>query len=378
MLTTVKPAFKSKPVPGRIGELVSFPLQRIHIELTNVCNFDCTFCPKQEMTRKYEYMDYERVCGIIDQIAEYNLAEKITFHVMGEPFMHPKFFDILDHAARLGVKTGITTNGTYLNSEIAARLEKVTVSQLNISLQTPDEESYKTRKARRMAFDDYKNKILEFIAACMRHKTPPKIKVHFLNTKFKSEVPGEDWSLGTMNVINSTAELRETFGYWANEIQKITPGLTPEEIAESKQRIAKLSTFKWNVVKVAPQIFFETYILDTWGNAFVDDNVVTTKVGYCSALTDHFAILCNGDMTYCCKDYNGNTKAGNVFETPIVEILNSKPIIDAIEGFMKLKVVHPYCQKCLGGSTKLKSIGNSLGSIIIWKYLKNFFYKKNG
>ena len=60
MLTTVKPAFKSKPVPGRIGELVSFPLQRIHIELTNVCNFDCTFCPKQEMTRKYEYMDYER------------------------------------------------------------------------------------------------------------------------------------------------------------------------------------------------------------------------------------------------------------------------------------------------------------------------------
>ena len=153
-----------------------------------------------------------------------------------------------------------------------------------------------TRRARRGAWRStiYKNKILEFIGACMRHKTPPKIKVHFLNTKFKSEVPGEDWSLGTMNVINSTAELRETFGYWADEIQKITPGLTPEEIAESKQRIAKLSTFKWNVVKVAPQIFFETYILDTWGNAFVDDNVVTTKVGYCSALTDHFAILCNG------------------------------------------------------------------------------------
>ncbi len=376
MLTQVKPVPKSKSVPGRIGELVQFPLQRIHIELTNVCNFDCTFCPKQEMTRKYEYMDYERVCAIIDQVAEYNLAEKITFHVMGEPFMHPKFFDILDHAAQLGVKTGITTNGTYLNEEIASRLEKVTVSQLNISLQTPDEESFKTRKARRMEFEGYKEQILEFIQAVNRHETPPKIKVHFLNTKFQSEVPGEDWSLGTMNVINSTNELRKTFGYWAKEIHRVSPPLPAEEVAEVENRIAKLSTFKWNVVKVTPNIFFETYILDTWGNAFIGDNVVTTKVGYCSALTDHFAILCNGDMTYCCKDYDGNTKAGNVFEQPIVDILNNGPIVEAIEGFMKNKVVHPYCQKCLGGSTKLKSFGNAMGSIIIWKYLKNFFYKK--
>ncbi|MFQ5449109.1 MAG: radical SAM/SPASM domain-containing protein [Nitrospinaceae bacterium] len=376
MLTQEKPVEKSKRVPGRIGELVSFPMQRIHIELTNVCNFDCTFCPKQEMTRKYEYMDYDRVCGIIDQVAEYNLAEKITFHVMGEPFMHPKFFDILDHAAQLGVKTGITTNGTYLNEEIAARLEKVTVSQMNISLQTPDEESFKTRKSRRMEFEEYRASILKFISACLRHETPPKIKVHFLNTSIKSEVPGEDWSLGTMKVINNTRELRNTFRYWAREVHKICPPLTEREIAEIENRIDHLSAFKWNVVPVAPHIYFETYILDTWGNAFAEDNV-PTRVGYCSALTDHFAILCNGDLTYCCKDFDGKTAAGNVFEDPIVDILNSGPIIEAIQGFKKLKVVHPHCQKCLGGSTRLKSIGNSLGSIIIWKYLKNFFYKKN-
>ena len=55
LTTTLLP--QNKPVPGKINQLVQFPLQRIHIELTNVCNFDCTFCPKQEMTRKYEYMD---------------------------------------------------------------------------------------------------------------------------------------------------------------------------------------------------------------------------------------------------------------------------------------------------------------------------------
>ena len=376
MLTTVQPT--SKRFPGRFGELVKFPLQRVHIELTNVCNFDCTFCPKQEMTRHYEYMDFEKVCGIIDEIAEYNMAEKITFHVMGEPFMHPRFFEILDYAAQLGVKTGITTNGTYLDEDQAIKLEKVTASQVNISLQTPDEESYKTRKARRMKFDEYHNRILEFIGACLKQTKPPKIKVHFLNTSIKTEVPGEDWTVGTMSVINNTKELRKTFRYWANEVHKICPPLSSEEKSIVEKKIDKLSTFKWNVIEIAPNISFETYILNTWGNAFTEsDAVVTSKTGYCSALNDHFAILCSGDLTYCCVDYNGNTKAGNVFENPITEIMNSQLVIDAVEGFNKLKVVHPYCQKCLGGSTWFKSLVNSVGSIVIWKYLKGFFYKKS-
>jgi len=376
MLTTVQPT--SKRFPGRFGELVKFPLQRIHIELTNVCNFDCTFCPKQEMTRHYEYMVWERVCSIIDEIAEYNMAEKITLHVMGEPFMHPHFFEILDYAAQSGVKTGITTNGTYLDEEQAIKLEKVTASQVNISLQTPDEESFKTRKARRMKFDEYHNRILEFIGACLKQTKPPKIKVHFLNTSIKTEVPGEDWTVGTMSVINNTKELRKTFHYWANEVHKICPPLTPEEKLTVEKKIDKLSTFKWNVIEIAQNISFETYILNTWGNAFTEsDVVVPSKTGYCSALNDHFAILCSGDLTYCCVDYNGNTKAGNVFENPITELMNSQPVIDAVEGFNKLKVVHPYCQKCLGGSTWLKSVVNRVGSIVIWKYLKGFFYKKS-
>jgi len=377
-MTTLVKTKAPKKVPGRIGQLVQFPLQRIHIEITNVCNFDCTFCPKQEMTRKYEYMEYERVCGIIDEIADYNMAEKITFHIMGEPFMHPRFFDILDYSAQRGVKTGVTTNGTYLDEEIAAKLEKVTVSQMNISLQTPDEESFKTRKARRMEFEEYKRKILEFVGACLKQQEPPKIKMHFLNTTIQSDVPGEDWSLGTMKVISNTAELRKTFAYWANEIHKFYPPESESVREGIFAKIDKLSAFKWNVVEVLPNVYFETYLLDTWGNAFVGgDNVVPSTIGYCSALTDHFAIQCNGDLSYCCKDFDGNTTAGNVFEKPIVEILDSDPIIEAIEGFKNYRVKHPYCQKCLGGSSWLKSVGNQLGSILLWKFLKPMFYKKN-
>lgn len=215
----------------------------------------------------------------------------------------------------MGVKTGVTTNGTYLNEEIVKKLETVTVSQMNISLQTPDAESFKTRKARRMEFDEYQQKILEFIAACLKQKEPPKIKMHFLNTTIQTDVPGEDWSLGTMKVINNTQELRNTFTYWANELHKISPPSSDQARTEVLDKIQKLSAFKWNVVQVVPNVYFETYILDTWGNAFVGDNVVPSKVGYCS-LTDHFAIQCNGNLSYCCKDFDGKTTAGNVLKTP--------------------------------------------------------------
>ena len=156
---------------------------------------------------------------------------------MGEPFMHPRFFDILEHAAERGVKTGITTNGTYLDEEMGIKLEKVTASQVNISLQTPDEESFKTRKSRRMKFDEYHNRILEFIGTCLKQAKPPKIKVHFLNTSIKTEVPGEDWSVGTMSVINNTKDLRNTFRYWANEVHKICPPMSDEEKPKSKRKL---------------------------------------------------------------------------------------------------------------------------------------------
>src|SRR5512139_2205741 len=126
---------------------IEIPLKRIHIELTNVCDFNCLFCPKSEMERPYGYMETGLAKRIIDEIGEYGLTEKITFHVMGEPTLHPDFFDILSHAHEKGVKVGLTTNGGGLGGEVGARLIDHNLHQINISLQTPDDRSFTLRKA---------------------------------------------------------------------------------------------------------------------------------------------------------------------------------------------------------------------------------------
>jgi len=70
---------------------IEIPLQRIHIELTNVCDFNCLFCPKALMNRPPGYMDAALAKRVIDEIGENGLCKKITFHVMGEPTSHPLF-----------------------------------------------------------------------------------------------------------------------------------------------------------------------------------------------------------------------------------------------------------------------------------------------
>ena len=57
--------------------------ERIHLELTNLCNFSCTFCPDGRMSRRRGLMDISVAKSALNQIADLDLADKVTFHVMG-------------------------------------------------------------------------------------------------------------------------------------------------------------------------------------------------------------------------------------------------------------------------------------------------------
>src|SRR4030067_1408539 len=125
---------------------IEVPLKRIHIELTNICDFNCVFCPKSAMERPYGYMDTKLAKRIIEEIRENKLCDKITFHVMGEPTLHPDFFEILSYAHDKGAKVGLTTNGSRLGGETGKRLLDYNLHQIDISLQTTHAKSFLPRK----------------------------------------------------------------------------------------------------------------------------------------------------------------------------------------------------------------------------------------
>jgi radical SAM protein with 4Fe4S-binding SPASM domain len=361
-------------VHSPIGRYVKFPVQRVHMELTNVCNFDCTFCPKSVMTRKYGYMKYETTEKIIDEIAEHNISEKITFHVMGEPFVYPRFYDVLRHCKERGLKTGITCNGTYLDPAVADKLRDLDVHQINVSLQTPDEHSFESRKSRKLKFQQYIGLVVEFLRRLKEGDNHTVVKIHFLNTRFGEKLKEE---MQNLEVISSREELHDVLKEWVNKIydRVLTNGVKDRKEKVLKE-IEKVSINRWNVLEIAPEIHLETYVLNSWGNAFGDQNVRGAKFGYCSAVQDHFAILYNGDLVLCCKDFDGKNVMGNVEQNSILDILNTDDMVNVVRGFQRFQVVKPYCQKCLGGKGRIDTLRNQVVSLFYHNLLKPFFYVK--
>jgi len=104
--------------------------KRIYIEITNICNLKCDFCP--ETARKKENMSINVFEKIIEKVNDY--TDYIYLHVKGEPLLYPELEQILDICSEYKKQVIITTNGVLLNEKKEMLVTKPAVRQINISL----------------------------------------------------------------------------------------------------------------------------------------------------------------------------------------------------------------------------------------------------
>ncbi len=104
---------------------------RIYIEITNICNLNCSFC--KEDKRKKASLTLEQFKHILSKIKGH--TDHIYLHVKGEPLIHPDIDNIINIAKEYGFNVNITTNGRLIKDNINI-LNKV--RQVNISLHSYD------------------------------------------------------------------------------------------------------------------------------------------------------------------------------------------------------------------------------------------------
>lgn len=61
--------------------------KKIYIEITNICNLKCKFCP--ETVRKKQYMEVADFENVIRKI--HKQTNLVCLHVKGEPLLHERF-----------------------------------------------------------------------------------------------------------------------------------------------------------------------------------------------------------------------------------------------------------------------------------------------
>ncbi len=274
--------------------------KKIYIEISNVCNLQCTFCP--EVARGKAFMEpalFQEAAA-----AAAPLTDVVCFHLMGEPLLHPEFEAYLNVCGALGLRVELTTNGILLDEKRANALMNPALSQVNFSLQSfesnfPDRDN-----------SEYLQRIFAFTLRAFQER--PDL---YLNYRLWNEgAPGADVSNEHM-------------------IEKIRRGLKTD-----------FNDFKGSKsVHIKQRLYLHRDVRFEWPHP---GRPVRSTKGFCHGLSSHIGILADGTVVPCCLDKEGVINLGNCGSDRLTSIIDGPRATSIREGFKNRILVEDLCQKC--------------------------------
>jgi radical SAM protein with 4Fe4S-binding SPASM domain len=97
------------------------------------CNLHCVHCYSDSENRAYaDELTTSEGRVLIDDLADYGIP--VLLLSGGEPLLRPDLFELIAHARSRGVRVTLSTNGTLITPDVAARLRAHEVSYVGISL----------------------------------------------------------------------------------------------------------------------------------------------------------------------------------------------------------------------------------------------------
>jgi radical SAM protein with 4Fe4S-binding SPASM domain len=101
--------------------------------ITRTCNLRCVHCYSDSNAAKYPgELTWKEMEAVVADLGAYGVPSLLLSG--GEPMIHPRFFDLVDLASKVGLKLTISTNGTLITEEKAALLKAANVAYVGISL----------------------------------------------------------------------------------------------------------------------------------------------------------------------------------------------------------------------------------------------------
>ena len=112
----------------------------VQIEPVGQCNLACRMCPVVLREEKAPaFMPFETFTRLVDQFED---LRELHLQGLGEPFLHPRFFEMVAYAAARGVEVSTNTNLTALSPRRAEACVKSGLARLHASLDAADPAAY--------------------------------------------------------------------------------------------------------------------------------------------------------------------------------------------------------------------------------------------
>ena len=150
------------------------PVRHVQIEISNLCNYQCIFCPRTKMVRKKGMIDEELFHRLIQEVYDFG-AREMSFHYSGDPFLHPKLAQYTEKAKQVGYQyVYIDTNGFHASPERLREVIDAGVDSIKFSVNAASRETY-----RFIHGVDAFDRVVENIAYCnaYRRRKNPDMKL---------------------------------------------------------------------------------------------------------------------------------------------------------------------------------------------------------
>lgn len=124
----------------------------IAIEPTTACNLRCPECPSglRAFSRETGNLKTDFFREVIDEL--HKDLFYLTFYFQGEPYINPKFLDMVRYAHEKGIYTATSTNAHFLSPENARKTIESGLDRLIISIDGTTQETYEAyRKQGKLA-----------------------------------------------------------------------------------------------------------------------------------------------------------------------------------------------------------------------------------
>ena len=297
-------------------QIKGFPFS-IAIEPTTSCNLRCPECPSglRSFSRDTGMLKENTFERIIDDLHAYVLY--LTFYFQGEPYLHPKFLEMVQYAENKGIYTATSTNAHFLNDEKARLTVESGLSRLIISIDGTTQDTYQSYRV-----GGKLDKVIEGTQNILKWKK--KLRSSSPHTIFQFLVvrPNE---------------------HQIPEVKQLAKQLGVDEV---KFKTAQIYDYQNGSDLIPQNLKYSRYKKNSKGIYQIKNPLLN----HCWKMWHSCVFTWDGNVVPCCFDKDAQHSMGNIHQNSFQEIWQGNAYQKFRTALLKSRKEIDICQNCTEGT----------------------------
>ena len=289
----------------------------ISYEPTTSCNLRCPECPSglRSFTRPTGMLEIELYKKVIAELAP-SLAY-LTLYFQGEPYLHPGFFELVNHAHRNRIYVSTSTNGHYLTEEVARKTVESGLDRLIISIDGTTQETYEAYRV-----GGKLSKVLEGTRNIIYWKKKLKSAKPYVIFQFLVVAPNE---------------------HQVDQVGKLASELGGDEVL---YKTAQIYDYENGSSLIPKNDKYARYIKKEDGKYYLKNSLKDN----CWKMWHSCVITWDGKVVPCCFDKDGQYVLGRLKEGSFKEVWRNRSYINFRNSLLKGRDQIEICRNCSEGT----------------------------